>query len=602
MSGAAHPRPTHGRLGPMDHITLPRRSLIRIATLLLALVALGVGAAQAPTLPRLLPEETVFALGLRDLASHEAKLQPFVEEAERLELGRLFTGFAPEEAEEEWEALPPAVAELSALDLLGDEIWMSVSVSRFNPLPAVTIVARPSERGAAAVDETIAEAGDLPTMEEGGVPFYLWQPVESEGELDLDMEVPPFAIARVDGLVILSSQPEVMRGVLRRHAGDGEPSLLDSEAWNAAMAPLADGHNGYSLLHLAPVLPAVRPLVQGMVPESLIERVAALVETIGPSASVLRLTDEGLASASRQVPNPEGGDTRLFELLTDPGAADTRPLAFAPEGALTIGVGTLDLRGWWAWLGDVVASAPELELPTLDEMTQMFGVDVEQALLSWSDDQFATIVTGVAAPTEPGVAADALLGEQVLLVEAQDEEAAFRGLSQLLQTVGMQLSALADPSGQPQAMLETVEIAGVEVAQIEVMENVVLSAATVDGYALLSGSNDSMRAVLEARAAGTAPPAPFAELAAGIPESSRSYTLTDDRAAIQGTVDALIAQLQLGAGLAGAQQLDFEGLDAASEAVRAYASFVAERLSGSRAVTVVEDGAIVGESLTPVDW
>ena len=50
------------------------------------------GLASAQSIPELLPENTILALGMQSLADQEARFQPFVDEFERLELGQALEG------------------------------------------------------------------------------------------------------------------------------------------------------------------------------------------------------------------------------------------------------------------------------------------------------------------------------------------------------------------------------------------------------------------------------------------------------------------------------------------------------------------------------
>jgi hypothetical protein len=149
---------------------------------------------------------------------------------------------------------------------------------------------------------------------------------------------------------------------------------------------------------------------------------------------------------------------------------------------------------------------------------------------------------------------------------------------------------------------ETVQVAGADVLRLPLSDTLVLDAAVVDGWVLLSGSPVATEAALAARASGTAGPAALRDAAAELPAAMRSWSLTNDRQAAGGSVEALVGQLQMLAGLGGASTLDFAAVDEASEAVTAYAAFLAERLGTSRSFTTVENGVLRSESRTFVAW
>ena len=61
------------------------------------LLSLFLSSALAQSLANLLPAETFLAFGTRDLAQHENKLEPFIAEFERLELGAALAKLVPSE-------------------------------------------------------------------------------------------------------------------------------------------------------------------------------------------------------------------------------------------------------------------------------------------------------------------------------------------------------------------------------------------------------------------------------------------------------------------------------------------------------------------------
>src|SRR6056297_473664 len=139
----------------MNHLVGPsaRRfggpALRPLVAALALVVLLGAGVAQR--LPALLPADTAVALGLVDVQSQQARLQPFLDEAERLGLVGRLQAALPSDADDALDdgaaAVPEALSELGVLDLLGREAWLAVSASPFNPLPSLTLIARPTDAG-----------------------------------------------------------------------------------------------------------------------------------------------------------------------------------------------------------------------------------------------------------------------------------------------------------------------------------------------------------------------------------------------------------------------------------------------------------------------
>src|SRR5690606_34916963 len=228
-----------------------------IATRLLLTVAIGVaGLAAAADLPRFLPAETLLAIGVEGLAQHEAKAQPFIDEWERLNLTALLEAAFAEEGDE-----PLAVPDLGVdlLDLLGREAWVAISASQFNPLPTLTVLAVVTPDGMSAVEQIIAEAtaeGQVDEFTEGSIGFTVVTPV--------DEEMPtPIVYALFDDVVLVSSNPDVARGVLRRYQGASEPSLATNSGYLGTVGALRSG-NAYLYLDLPAVTGVVTPFAAGM--------------------------------------------------------------------------------------------------------------------------------------------------------------------------------------------------------------------------------------------------------------------------------------------------------------------------------------------------
>src|SRR5690554_3911269 len=205
----------------------------RLAGVLAVAVTLLLGNASAQQLTNLLPQESFAVMGVSGIGQHEAKFQPFVNEWQRLGLTDLFTEAFPEDEEFDVdEAIPAEFADLDLFDFLGDEAWFAVSASRTSPLPAFSAVARISPAAAAALQQTLDREvadGEFQTLTEGNIEFR----VGASDEFD-----DPIAFAIDGNFVAASSNPDVLRGVLRRYQGAAEPNFLDSRGYADTMGPL----------------------------------------------------------------------------------------------------------------------------------------------------------------------------------------------------------------------------------------------------------------------------------------------------------------------------------------------------------------------------
>ena len=429
-----------------------------VTKLLLTLALVLGGASLAADLPRFLPSETLFAFGVEGLSAHEAKARPFIDEWERLDLTALLEAAFAEEVGEE----APDVPDIGAgfLDLLGREAWLTVSASQFNPLPAVTLMARVTPDGMAAVQRLLADLdaeGEVTEMTEGGVTFRV---VMLDDE---DALAPAIAYATFDDVVLASSNPDVTRGVLRRYQGAQEPSLATNSGYLATVGALRSG-NTYTFLDLAAAADVAAPFAAGTGFDALVERVSAAADTAGVWGTTSTITDDGFETVAVRVLGSPSGDPRLYGLLTGGDPVSDRVLAFVPPTALGVTVATADLPGWWAWLEDVVTSEPAIGITDLDQIVMdSVGLDTQRTLFGWMGDEFGTITLGFGQASAMPTDLTNPLGESVYLVEATDEAAAAAGLNELFTLATGFASMMMDPMGEG-AMVEPAQrqVAGVD--------------------------------------------------------------------------------------------------------------------------------------------
>jgi hypothetical protein len=170
-------------------------------------------------------------------------------------------------------------------------------MSPFNPLPSITALTRFDDAQAtranqlqeiilactreAAAEETIT------TLEQDGVPLY----VIGDGS-DL-----PMVIGSVGNLFFIGTNPETLRGVVRRANGAAEPSLADTEL--AGMMREAFQSGGFSaslnIALLADLLESfAAPFIEDPEIEYMLARGLALLRTLSGFAANLSLNSEGV--------------------------------------------------------------------------------------------------------------------------------------------------------------------------------------------------------------------------------------------------------------------------------------------------------------------
>lgn len=576
--------------------------------IILTLSMLVLSAASGQELARLLPADTVFALGIEDLQGVSAEIEDFRAEFERLELTEALTALfggidelddATEGLSEEAERLQAPLEGLATNDLIGQEAWISISISATNPLPVVTLVTRLSGDALPAARDLLAESNYEAERREGDYTFY-----EMIVE-DPDVPTQILAYSLADDVLALSSNPDALRGVLRRLSGANEPNFVSSQGYESTLGQLSSG-NLYGYLDYAQVASSLQPLGQGLGFDAAINRLAQAFNTAGTSAGVVRVTSDGLVSEGFQAVNADGGDLVLYNLLTGALPASRGSSDLAPEDALSYTSSYIDLSAWWNYLNDLSASVPELGGDLDSLLGEFLGVDLQRSFFSWAGEQVTLLTTGFGDVVEPGMPSDNLLGEFTYAIESTDESAANAGLRELFQVISMTGAMFGDPSGQGgQAQTTTEEIAGVTVTTHTITEGLSLSHAVSGGYAFIATSRDSIHEVLSAQAGergrlldrGT-----FRSLKDEVPQDAISFTISDSRATIEGTSQQIISQLQFAAGLGGAGQLDFEAVEQASSAVEEFMQFVASRLGGGVSYSETRDSGIYSYGKTEVSW
>lgn len=580
----------------MDHrapsTTRSPRRAPRTALALLVALALTLPAA-AQRLPAYLPADTVVALGAVDLASQEAAFAGVLADWERYGVGpallRAFDGVdagalgVPQGDDLGEVALPPALDGLELLDLIGREAWVAVSVSPFNPLPTVTLVALVDDSTASRFDAVLADAAQEPgarTLREGDAELVA-----------LLVDGVPVAAARYGDLLALATNPDVLRGVLRAAQGGSEPSFASSDAYGATLATLAPGQL-YGYLDLDPVARALTPFASGLGFDRSVARLAAALETLGTSAGVVRFTSLGSESESVQHLGRDGGDAPLLALLSASDPAPRRLLDAVPGDALSVTVNGADVEAGFDYLVRLLSELPELALRDPEGLLRdLVGIDLRRDVFAWMDGGWMSVTTGLGSVVDPGVPADELLGESAFVFLTSDPTAAAAGLERSAGSLASIVSAFADPMGRGGVVAPTVrDVAGVRVSSYEVFPGLALHVAAADGFAMIATSEGAAASVAQAIGAGAVTPATVARLLPEVPEGAVRFTISDDRATLLGTADQLTQQVQLLAGLGGG--LDFDAVEAATEALEGFLEALAARLGGSVAYAVV-DGATV---------
>ncbi|HLV13126.1 MAG TPA: hypothetical protein VKY42_11810, partial [Trueperaceae bacterium] len=83
-------------------------------------------------------------------------------------------------------------------------------------------------------------------------------------------------------------------------------------------------------------------------------------------------------------------------------------------------------------------------------------------------------------------------------------------------------------------------------------------------------------------------------------QGARSFTLSDDRAALGFATETLVEQFGMMSGLSG--DVDFEAVEAASAALAEFLAFATERFGGSVSYSTVDGPVVRSEGFSFVEW
>lgn len=352
-------------------------------------------------------------------------------------------------------ALGDALADLEPEDLAG-RAALGVSISGFAPLPALMAVVRTDDAELGnRLFEAVTDCYDSGVaMSEGSTPFY----VLGDGS---DF---PVIVAQVDDTLLLASDPEVLRGMVRRAGGAAEPSLagtrLGGLTRNLTGRGLAFTLN---LAGAADVLAGFAPMLGGAPEQTrLIERVIASLRVINGVAASVTLDDAGLVFDSvvtvDVAAGEAAGEQELLDLLSCSGCADAAP-SLIPSGAASLSRSSFSSAAMVAWLDSWLADIRPLlgdELPaelTAETFTvaglmeQYLGADLGSLGLDWLGTTTHVAQMGV----YDSDLASWLQGPGLIITTpVSSEEAAREGLRQwhdLLESASPLFAELMDDEG-----------------------------------------------------------------------------------------------------------------------------------------------------------
>ena len=457
-------------------------------------------------------------------------------------------------------ACPAAADALEGLEpdgFLGEGLLL-LSLTPFAPTPHGLALAR-------VADEPRAEA-----LQDALVGCFGGTRLEQDGvalEVLFDGEDLPLIVARVGGVFVAGTEPNLVRGVVRRAAGANEPALSGTPL-GAALARLEPGGVGFGL-DLTGLAGVANALAGSVPPEAadLLARAVAAVETLGVVAGRVGWTADGLRFEQVHAWPDAAPDPALAALLADPRRAE-RP-AWIPAGAVGASASLIPLRGivdyldgWLAALEEPLGARVDLRGLAADHL----DLDLDAALLSWIGE---TVQVVQLEPYGTDLRGWVQGQAQLVVVPVLNEELARAGLVELgeggLRLLGLAAVLADDPLGMggdpfadpfatgpgagdaaidalfgPGRVVATREtVGGLEVDRVRVGPTLDMAVAVLDGNLVLATPFRALDTLLELRAGATdatADPA-WRDALGAWPADARDVGLVDTPAYLRGLAD-----------------------------------------------------------------
>ena len=454
-------------------------------------------------------------------------------------------------------ACPAAADAVEGLELDGfvREGLLLLSLTPFAPTPHGLALA------------TVADAPRAAALQDALVTCFGGTRLEQDGvalEVLFDGEDLPLIVGRVGDVFVAGTEPNLVRGVVRRAGGAREPALAGTPL-GAALARLEPGGVGFGL-DLATLGGVAQSLVGTVPPEAadLVARAVAALETLGVVAGRVGWAPDGLRFEQVHAWPDPAPDPALAALLADPRAAE-RP-RWIPFGSVAASASLVPLRGivdyvdgWLAALEGPLGARFDLRGLAADHL----DLDLDAALLSWIGE---TVQVVDLEPIGTDLRGWVRGTGRLVVVPVLDEELARAGLTELgaggLRLLGM-LGALADdPLGMggdpfatdpgdalfgPDTFVATREtIGGLAVDRLRAGPTLDMGIAVVDGHLVLATPFEALGTLLGLRAGAadaTARPA-WRDALDAWPAEARDVGLMDAPAYLQGLADLtdLLAQ------------------------------------------------------------
>ena len=421
-----------------------------------------------------------------------------------------------------------------ASDLLAAVVW-----DPFSSIPGGVLLARVEADAlddARALNAQLIECFGGETLgETAGVPLHLL----GDGS-DL-----PLVVAVRDDLFIVGTQPEPVRAVLSRAAGSGDASLADRPgAWTDAPT---GARLHYDLTRVADVVANLVPIAPDDPMRAAVDRGLSVLRTIGSGAARVALTEAGIEVEASTVPNADGGDPVLYDLLTCQGCV-APDASWAAADAIAVQGMAFDLGAWVDWLdgltADVTDAAMGMPMTLRDLARDQAGIDLDLLLLDWLGTQAVTSqLTTVSTDLR-----DLVAPAQATVLSVASAEAANAGLDAIQAALADLAATVAEADGDLadlQGFVDQIAIRdgatlGVPYRRVQIGPTTDLRIAVVGNRMVVATGVDALETalgVLDGSQPTGMDSAGWAAVSAALPSDASGWSYGDGSAALRGLVD-----------------------------------------------------------------
>lgn len=400
----------------------------------------------------------------------------------------------------------PGIADFldEGLPVVGDASLLTVSISPFGAMPAVTALSRFSGEQAgraAALQETLvgcaqAELGELPTLQEGDTTLFV---LGDGGDL-------PLIVGSTGDVFIIGTEPETTRGVVRRIGGADEASFADSRVAQLVAENFDMGGLSYTvdLQALADVAENFAGMASQPEEQLAAERAIALMRTLGGIAGNVRGTEVGLQAEAIVAVDPEGGDAELADILLCEDCTVIAP-DIIPASSISVSSQYNFLPDFFDYT-QLWVDAFEPYIGTFDMAAFVegeLGIDLDTALFDWMGE---SVHTAMLEPYSSDLETLLYSPPVVTLIPVSSPEAADAGLEELaefLPLVEMLLGEFPDDDMQAFATVldsvafDTLEYEGYTVDRYRYGLNTNIGVTYVDDHMVIASPAEAAFEVID---------------------------------------------------------------------------------------------------------